>query len=742
MPEDRLSERLRLALDFSEVGEWVWDATTDLVELSPVACNVFGCSVGTRITWTQMRTLWLHPEDSPKADAAVAQAIEARSTYRIDYRVRRPSDGKEAWVLATGKACHDAKGAVTTMIGLVQDVTERKLEQLALAADVHALEIINRIGALVASELDLEKIVQAVTDAGVQITGAQFGAFFYNVISAEGEKYTLYTISGVPREKFANFPMPRNTPVFGPTFRGEGIVRVDDITRDSRYGRMEPHKGMPPGHLPVRSYLALPVTSRSGEILGGLFFGHATPGVFDARSERVMVGVSAQAAIAIDNARLFEKAQREIQERQKAEDNLRSLAQELEIRVRERTAELEQSYAQLQRASEEREVAEEALRQSQKMEAIGQLTGGVAHDFNNLLTVIIGNLDTVLRRLGDAADVRLRRPVEHALEGAQKGAVLTQRLLAFARRQPLRPEPTDPNRLVLRMSELLHRTLGELAEIETVLAAGIWPIEVDVAQLESAILNLAVNARDAIPGSGKVTIETANVRIDETYSRTHNVPEGQYVCLCVSDTGVGIPGELLDKVFDPFFTTKPVGQGTGLGLSQVYGFAKQSGGAVRIYSEVGEGTTVKLYLPRYFGALSEAQQDRAEPITAECDETVLIVEDDPQVRALSVSHFEELGYRVLEAADGPTALELLARTARVDLLFTDVGLPKMNGRELADEACRMRPALRVLFTTGYAKNAIVHQGRLDRGVDLIGKPFTFTELSEKVRDILDREPSR
>jgi signal transduction histidine kinase/CheY-like chemotaxis protein len=608
----------------------------------------------------------------------------------------------------------------------------------ALSDETEALEIINRTGALVASELNLDKIVQAVTDAGVRIVGAQFGAFFYNVIAATGEQYMLYSLSGVPREAFANFPMPRNTAVFAPTFDGTAIVRSDDITADPRYGKNAPRRGMPEGHLPVRSYLAVPVKSRSGEVIGGLFFGHSETGVFTARDERVMVGIGAQAAIAIDNSRLFQKAQQELLERQQVEAELRSLAEQLESRVRQRTEELRDSNEQLRREIKEREHAQEMLRHSQKLDAIGQLTGGIAHDFNNLLTVVIGNMDTLTRRLGANTDPRIQRPIENALEGARKAAALTQRLLAFARRQPLKPKPADPNRLVQQMSELLYRTLGEAIEIEAVLAAGVWAIEVDTAQLESAILNLAVNARDAMPKGGKLTIETNNTYVDETYAQENAVAVGQYVMICVSDTGVGIDQELMEKVFDPFFTTKTTGQGTGLGLSQVYGFVKQSGGNVRIYSEIGEGTTVRLYLPRYFGAVEEPRSTETAPLSADPNETVLIVEDEDKVRQLSVSLFQELGYRVLEAPDGATALAVLDSHPNVDLLFTDVGLPRMNGRQLAEEARRRLPNLKVLFTTGYAKNAIVHHGRLDRDVDLIGKPFTFAELSEKVRAVLDR----
>ena len=735
---EHLLERLRLALDFSDVGEWSWDAATDAVDLSPLACRIFGIPPGTPITWTQMQDGLLDPEDASIAAHAVRESIERRTAYRVEYRIRRPVDGKHAWVLARGKARYDGHGQVFGMIGLVQDVTERKLEQLALKDEAASLDILNRTGALVASELDQQKMVQAVTDAGVQLTGAQFGAFFYNAITESGERYMLYTVSGAHRSQFDKFPVPRNTPVFAPTFSGAGVIRSGDITKDPRYGAMEPHRGMPPGHLPVRSYLAVPVISRTGEVIGGLFFGHAQPDVFSERDERLLVGVAAHAAIAVDNARMVERLKRELDERQKAETALRLLADLLEARVQERTSQLQAANEELRRQIKERERMEETLRHAQKLDSIGQLTGGIAHDFNNLLTIVIGNLDTLARRPVVEADARVRRYVDFALEGAQKAAVLTQRLLAFARRQPLRPEPTDVNRLVQRMSEMLSRTLGEQIETQTVLGVGTWTVEVDIAQLENALLNLSINSRDAMPHGGKLTIETANVHIDEAYSRANAMDVGQYVLLCVSDTGVGIPADILDKVFDPFFTTKTTGQGTGLGLSQVYGFVKQSGGHVRIYSEVGQGVTVKLYLPRYTGPIDHPHAIPETLVGGDREETVLVVEDEPGVRQLSVSLFQELGYTVLEAPDGPTALDILARASRVDLLFTDVGLPKMNGRELAEAARVQRPDLKVLFTTGYARNAIVHHGRLDRGVDLLGKPFTFAQLAEKVRTILDR----
>jgi signal transduction histidine kinase/CheY-like chemotaxis protein len=388
----------------------------------------------------------------------------------------------------------------------------------------------------------------------------------------------------------------------------------------------------------------------------------------------------------------------------------------------------------------ELQAAHEALRQSQKMETIGQLTGGIAHDFNNLLQIVTGNLETLQRNMRQDSP-RLKRAVEHAMIGAARAATLTHRLLAFARRQPLAPKQVDVNRLVTGMSELLHRSLGETIEIETVLSSGLWPVEVDPNQLENAILNLALNARDAMEGGGKLTIETANTHLDRSYTAQHpEIPPGHYVAICVSDTGTGILHDDLDRVFEPFFTTKEVGKGTGLGLSMVYGFVKQSGGHVKIYSEPSQGTTIKVYLPR----LLAPAEDQAEPVVhvpeGTRDETVLVCEDDAGVRAYSVEALRELGYRVLEAPDAVACLRLLdEQPDDVDLLFSDLVLPGgVDGVRLASEARQRRPGLKVLFTTGYARDAVLHQGRLDHEAGVITKPFTYAELAARVRDALDR----
>jgi PAS domain S-box-containing protein len=406
-------------------------------------------------------------------------------------------------------------------------------------------------------------------------------------------------------------------------------------------------------------------------------------------------------------------------------------------------AKITRDVTERRQAAQALERAQEQLAQAQKMEGIGQLTGGVAHDFNNLLTVIIGNLESLQRALqapvpdGD----RLARSVENAMRGAQRAASLTQRLLAFSRRQPLDPKPVDAGRLVIGMSELLRRTLGEQVAIETVLAGGLWRVLADPNQLEIGILNLAVNARDAMPNGGKLTIETANAYLDEAYAaaQTEVVP-GQYVVISISDTGSGMTKEVQAHAFEPFYTTKDIGHGTGLGLSQVYGFVKQSGGHVKLYSEAELGTTVKLYLPRL---LSEeagvAAPATAAPVPRSAGaQTILVVEDDDDVRANTTGIVRELGYTVLEAPLAATALHLLERHPEIKLLFTDIGLPGgMNGRQLADAARKARPDLKVLFTTGYARNAIVHDGRLDLGVVLIPKPFTYAALAAKLADILD-----
>jgi two-component system NtrC family sensor kinase len=385
--------------------------------------------------------------------------------------------------------------------------------------------------------------------------------------------------------------------------------------------------------------------------------------------------------------------------------------------------------------AERRELAEQALRQSQKMEAVGQLTGGVAHDFNNLLTIIIGNLGIAKRGVVEA---RAERALENALTGAERAAQLTQRLLAFSRRQPLNPRAIDSNKLIVTMADLLTRTLGENIELETIGGAGIWNVEADVSELEACLLNLAVNARDAMPNGGKLTIETSNAYLDDEYCRHHvGIHPGQYILISVTDNGTGMSMETIDKAFEPFFTTKETGKGTGLGLSQVYGFTKQSNGHVRIYSELGEGTTIKLYLPRYHGDEEVASPIEPGGSAKGLGETILIVEDDEGVRQYAAEILRDLNYQIIEAKDAASAMRLLDADKKFDLLLTDVVLPGKNGRELANEVERRRPGIKIIFMTGYSRNAIVHQGRLDPGIELISKPLIEGVLARRIRQVLD-----
>ena len=404
----------------------------------------------------------------------------------------------------------------------------------------------------------------------------------------------------------------------------------------------------------------------------------------------------------------------------------KTMSETLEQRVAERTRELVQ--------------AQEALRQSQKMEAVGQLTGGLAHDFNNLLAGISGSLELIAKRLAEGRTTGLERYLSGAQESTRRAASLTQRLLAFSRRQTLDPRPLDANKLIAGLEDLIRRSVGPDVIVEVVQAGGLWATRIDAPQLENALLNLCINARDAMaPKGGRLTIETANKWLDERAARDRDLPPGQYVAICVTDTGAGMTADTISRAFDPFFTTKPLGQGTGLGLSMVYGFARQSGGQVRIYSEIGAGTTVNLYLPRHFGEAedisTEAEVNLIEPGHGE---VVLIVDDEMVLRMLMTDVLQETGYRTVEASDGPSALKILASDARIDLLITDVGLPNgLNGRQVADAARKTRPNLKVLFITGYAENAVIGNGHLDPGMQVMTKPFEIAAFNQKVRDMID-----
>jgi PAS domain S-box-containing protein len=625
----------------------------------------------------------VHPDDVQPTIEAWEEAVRRSETFVFEHRVRR-HDGE--WRLFSIRAVPilASDGTVCEWVGVHTDITEERAAEDALREETRILEALNKTGAALAAQLDLESIVQTVTDAGVELTGAQFGAFFYNVFQPSGESYMLYTLSGARPEQF-DFGMPRNTAVFHPTFAGECIIRSDDITSDSRYGLNEPHFGMPKGHLPVVSYLAVPVRSRSGEVMGGLFFGHPEVGRFSERHERLIVGIAAQAAVAVDNARLYSAVQH--------------ARETLEQRVEERTAELQKVH--------------EALAQAQKLQALGELTGGIAHDFNNLMTVVSGSADVLLRR-PDLPESKRIQYLQAIGETAKRATALTQQLLAFGRRQAIKPEVLDVDVTLDAFAEVLTRTLGSRIIVSLDLEAAHHPVRVDRTQLEAAVLNAAVNARDAMPKGGRLGIAT---RIVEEAG-------GRLLRLSISDDGLGMPQRVIERAFEPFFTTKEVGKGTGLGLSQIHGFAAQAGGRAEIDSREGAGTTIHILLPVTHEPLS-VQAESPAPVAVPAGCRVLLVEDNRPVREFAEGLLTDLGCRVLTAAGAEEALARL-KEEDVDLVFTDVVMPGTSGVELARILARERPGLPVLLATGYSEE-ILKEGHDFR---VLPKPYDGASLME------------
>lgn len=668
-------ERFRFALQAAGgVGSWDWDVAQDRIYANETFAFLFGVDPKRAEEGAPLAD-FVSGIHPDDRDAAGAE-IETALLNGTDFAAEYRvigSDGLTRWIAARGRCYHDDGRKAVRFPGIVIDITERKKTEEALASSERRLQAI----------LDTVPvgIVIAEAPSGRIIGGnAQVESIFGHAVlqSQDVESYRDWISFHADGRQVH----PTEYPLAKVLRDGHKSAELEVLYRRGD------------GSQSWLRLIAAPIHDEAGRLIAGVV-----------------------AAVDIDREKQAEAA-------------LRALNATLEQRIAEAMA--------------EREKAEAQLRQAQKMEAVGRLTGGVAHDFNNLLTVITGNLDMLRRKVEKLDDPRLLRNVDNAVEGSRRAAQLTHRLLAFSRQSPLQPEVLDLNKIAAGMSELIRRTIGENIAIETVLAGGLWRTEADPNQLESAILNLAVNARDAMPEGGKLTIETANAYLDEAYATNTGgeVKAGQYVMVSVSDTGSGMTPDVKTKVFEPFFTTKPVGKGTGLGLAQVYGFAKQSGGHAAIYSEVGQGTTVKLYFPRLAGPeeTSRIPEETRLPSSRRAKgETILVVEDEDMMREFSVSVLEEAGYRVLAAEDGPSGLELLrAHRDSTSLLFTDVILTgPMNGRNVADEALKILPDLKVLFTTGYTRNAIIHHGRLDEGVQLITKPFVAPSLLERVRQILD-----
>ncbi|MFJ4144085.1 ATP-binding protein [Pseudomonas sp. NPDC089734] len=588
--------------------------------------------------------------------------------------------------------------------------------------DLSDIDLLHSISVELIGEQDLTALYGKIVDAAVSITGSQFGTMQLlcpeGHASGHGGELQLLCSRGLPTEAvgFWQWVSPNahssctmalklgQRAIITDFEQWADIAGTEDLLAFRRTG--------------IRSAQTTPLLSRNGHLLGMISTHWSEPHQPSSRDLRLLDILARQAAD------LLERTIAEEQQHQ-TEAKLRILNEKLEQHVAERTAKLMQ--------------AEEKLRQSQKMEAVGQLTGGLAHDFNNLVAGISGALELMNKRISQGRLGDVDKYMVAAQSSAKRAAALTHRLLAFSRRQTLEPRPTNVNTLMYGMTELIQRTVGPGIHLETVGAATLWPAFVDASQLENALLNLCLNARDAMPDGGRITIETANQWMDRHAARAHGMAEGQYLCLCVSDTGTGIPPETMAHVFEPFFTTKPIGQGTGLGLSMIYGFAQQSGGQVRISSKVGEGTTVVIYLPRYHGEAfdNEHSLSAAEETVEQPGETVLLVDDDPTVRMLLADVLKELGHTVIEAADSAVGLKLLRSGMHIDLLVTDVGLPGgMNGRQMADAGLELRPDLKVLFITGYAENAVIGSGQLQPGMQVLTKPFAVESLGSRVRELL------
>ena len=646
---DESAERLQLALAASKLGDWSWNADTDVVTLSEIAAQIFRIPAGPQMTWTRMRDL-LHEDDRDRARIAVEEALVNRADYDVEYRVNGVN-GAERWVSAKGRGQYREDGGVAGMIGVVQDITVRKMTEKALQEQKEALSTLNKVGQVISAELDLHKAVQAVTDAATALTGARFGSFFYNVLNEEGASYTLYTIAGVPREAFSHFPMPRATDLFGPTFRGEGVVRSDDVKLDPRYGKNSPYYGMPAGHLPVTSYLAVPVLSSSGDVLGGLFFGHPAPGVFTESHERLVTGLAAHASIAMDNARLFEAAKR-------ARTDAEQAAAENELLYRK---------------------AEDSSRLKDEFLAT------ISHELRTPLTSILGWARMLRSHQLSTEDYA--KALETIERNAHSQAQLIDDLLDVSRiitgKLRMDVRPADPNEFITAAIEALTpAAVAKGVRVQKIIDTGVASIPGDPVRLQQVVWNLLSNAIKFTPRGGRV-----QVRLERVNS---------HIEIVISDTGQGISADFLPYVFDRFRqadqrTNRQHG-GMGLGLAIVRHLVELHGGSVEASSAgEGQGATFRVKLP--VAPVYEVDKDggRVHPAArdilpeTECSDrldglTVLIVDDEPDTREMLKAGLARCGAQILAAGSANEAFAAINGDLP-DLLISDIGMPGVDGYE-------------------------------------------------------------
>ncbi len=694
--------RLRAATDAGGLGVWQLDVARRELFASSHCKSNFGRDPDLSFTYGDLLAA-VHPDDRARMAAAVEHTLATGEDYRIEYRIVRP-DGQLAWVRVMGRLETDGAGGSLYMAGISQEITDtmlslRRAELLDyLDREVYGVipdprEIAYRAAEALGRALDVSRAGYGLVDRDAETI----------TIDRDWNAPGIHTLAGML--SFRDYGS-----YIEDLKRGETVVfadaRTDPRTRDHAEALIA---------ISAQSVINMPV-SEEGGLVALLYLNHGSARHWTADELSLIRDVAHRTRHAV--------------ERRRAEQKLHALANSLERKVQERTAELMKSEA--------------ALRQSQKMEAVGQLTGGLAHDFNNILGAISGALELLRRNLGkESAALRY---VDIGQTAAKRAAALTHRLLAFSRRQTLEPKVLQVPQLIAGFDELVRRTIGPQITLDVVAEDRVWPVQADPGQLENALLNLCINARDAMPDGGRLVIEAANLTIDGPVASEEEIAPGQYVSISVRDNGTGMPADVVARAFDPFFTTKPLGMGTGLGLSMVYGFARQSGGQVRIYSEVGAGTTVCIYLPRYLGAAPPMEEAAAPlpPVGAVgLGETILVVDDEAAVRVLMVEMLREMGFQVLEAGDGPRALQVLQRHPAIALLVTDVGLPGgMNGRQVADAARELYPTLQVLFVTGYAENAVLGHGHLPSGMQVLTKPFELQAFGQRIQSLVQSARGR
>lgn len=686
---------LALALRAGGFGTWSFELATQTLTASDECKALFGRAPDKPFFFEE-RMAAIHPDDRDHALESMTDTSARGREHSAEYRIFWP-DGAMRWISSRGQPFFDTHGNPVRVAGVSMDVTSAKRTELKRQALAHLNDVFR----------DMEDFAD-ISFAAAEILGRTLD------VSRAG-----YGLVNRARETIVidrDWNAPGVTSIAGTlNFRDYGSY-IEELKRgetaiveDSRLDPRTCDTSAQLESISARSFINMPLTEQGG-LVALLFLNHAEPRSWSADD--------------LDFVREVAERTHDAVERRRAERELADLAASLEQQVAQRTADLI--------------VAEDALRQSQKMEAVGQLTGGIAHDFNNLLTGISGSLEMIQLRFAQGRGADVDKYVDAAQSAARRAAALTHRLLAFSRRQTLDPRPTDANALIAGMEDLIRRTVGPSVVVETSLAPGLNSTLVDPSQLENALLNLCINARDAMPDGGRIMIETMDRDVDARAGRERDIEPGKYVCLSVSDTGTGMAPDVIEKAFEPFFTTKPIGSGTGLGLSMIYGFARQSGGQVRIHSAPGSGTTVSIYLPG--DGQAAVSEPKPTPLSkaprADGGETVLVVDDEESIRMLVTETLIDLDYTALEAADGPTALRMLAANRHIDLLVTDVGLPGMNGRQLADAIRASRPGLKVLFITGYAENAVLNHGHLEPGMHVITKPFAMEALATRIKSLI------